>query len=70
VSECNWFGQFQVDNCPNIGGASLSLTDSGWSFRAASVFNANAFCFFLGSQKHPAPESSPIGQWNSGLSIS
>jgi hypothetical protein len=70
VSECSWFGQFQVANCTSPGNASLSLTDTGWIFRAAAFNSPISFCFFLSSQKHPAPESSPIGQWNSGLSIS
>jgi hypothetical protein len=70
VSECFWTGQFQVDNCPVIGKAGLSLSDSGWVFRASAVISANALCFGFGAEKHPAPESSPIGQWNFGLSIS
>jgi hypothetical protein len=70
VSECSWNGQFQIAHCINPGVASLVLDDDGWSFRAGGFSGPNSLCFGFATVKHPAPQSSPIGQWNGGLSIS
>lgn len=69
-SECSWVGGIQIDNCLNPLRASLTLGDYGWVFSAGAFSNPNSACFYFYDQKHPAPESSPVGQWQYGLSIS